>query len=419
MTSSFARSSTSAEAIRKEVVDLLMRERPASADAFNLAWPNGPEEVTELALDVQRSFRNLNGFFTSFSPALSHVDKELRAMIAEILHAPSMDGVTITVGGTESNFLAVKSARDKFRAERKVPPGVRLNVVVPYTAHPSFDKHAQMMDLDVVRTPVTKEWQADCGAMERAISERTFMIVGSVPSYTHGAIDPISRLADVATRHGLWMHVDACVGGFLHRFLKRRNNLDDFDFAVPGVASISADLHKFGYCLNGISSFTLRDKADLAFQTFEAESVWPTGKYLRKTFVGSRSGSVVGAAWAVFKHLGEPGFTAVAQKIAKASEVMADGLARIDGLAVNVPPKCGVLSAAVDPSIPIGPLVQAIQDRGFHVGRAATPPSLHFLLDPVDDDLLVRYLQAIEEAVKEVRGRQTPMTGDEAPAYGA
>lgn len=416
----FPRHGFAPEAVKSEVAGFLQQERSAREDAFNVAWPNGPEGVTELALDVQRSFRNLNGFFTSASPALGHVDGELRSMIAEILNAPSGQCVTITVGGTESNFLAVKTARDKFRSERGLSRETRLNIVVPYTAHPSFDKHAQMMDLDVVRVAVGPDWQADVRAIEAAMTESTFMLVGSVPSYTHGAIDPISALGALALKCNVWLHVDACVGGFLHPFLKKRNNLPDFNFSVPGVSSISADLHKFGYCLNGISSFTLRDVANLEHQAYDTDGIWPTGRYYRKTFVGSRSGSVVGAAWAVFKHLGESGFTAIAEKIARASEEMAEGLAQIDGLTLNVAPRCGVLSAAVDPSISIATLVSEIQKRGFQVGRAADPPSLHFLLDPVEDDRLVSdYVAAVSDAMQAVRRGLACEVADGGHVYGA
>jgi glutamate/tyrosine decarboxylase-like PLP-dependent enzyme len=420
MSQVFPRHGFSPETVKSEVAGFLKQERSAREDAFNVAWPNGPEGVTELALDVQRSFRNLNGFFTSASPALGHVDGELRSMIAEIFHASSEQCVTVTVGGTESNFLAVKTARDKFRQQRSISRETRLNLVIPYTAHPSFDKHAQMMDLDVVRVRVGADWQADVRAMDEAITENTFMLVGSVPSYTHGAIDPISALGALALKHDIWMHVDACVGGFLHPFLKRRNNLPDFDFSVAGVSSISADLHKFGYCLNGISSFTLRDLPDLQYQVFEVDGVWPTGRYFRKTFVGSRSGSVVGAAWAVFKHLGESGFTAIAEKIARACEEMARGLAAIDGLTVNVSPRCGVLSVAVDPSISIATLVSEIQKRGFLVGRAENPPSLHFLLDPVEDERLVSdYIDAVSDAMQAVRLGFASEAADGGHVYGA
>ncbi len=419
MNAVFPRHGLDSAAVKSEIDACLKLERSSRADAFNVAWPHGPDGVTELALDVQRAFRNLNGFFTSASPALKHADEELRAMIAEIFRAPSGQCVTITVGGTESNFLAVKTARDKFRSERGIPRDVRLNMVLPYTAHPSFDKHAQMMDLDVVRVAVAPDWQADVGAIAAAINERTFLIVGSVPSYTHGAIDPIAALGAVALTHNIWMHVDACVGGFLHPFLKRRNNLPEFDFTVAGVSSISADLHKFGYCLNGISSFTLRDDADLKHQIFDVQGLWPTGRYVRKTFVGSRSGSVVGAAWAVFKHLGESGFTEIAEKIAAAYDELADGLSAIDGLTLNATARCGVLSARVDSNLSIATLVSEIEKRGFHAARAEDPPSLHFLLDPVEDVRLVSdYVRAVAEAMKAVRGGEGLAVADRGNVYG-
>lgn len=178
-----------------------------------------------------------------------------------ILNAGDRAVGAFTSGGTESIILSMKCARDWAREHK---PGIaRPQVICPVTAHPAFNKAAELLGFEVLRLPVTTDYLADVAATESAISERTIGIVGSAPNYWYGIVDPIPALAALSVRRNVWMHVDACVGGFLAPFVKKLGyEMPDFDFTVSGVRSISADLHKYGYTPKGCSIALFRDRAE-------------------------------------------------------------------------------------------------------------------------------------------------------------
>ena len=263
-------------------------------------------------------------------------------MALELLGAPPGAVCTLSSGGTESNFLAVMTARNWARVHR--PAVAAPEIVMPYTAHPTLNKAAGYLGLKVVRVPVGPDYRADVPAMEAAVGPNTVMLVGSAPPYSHGRIDPVAALGELALRRELWLHVDACVGGFLAPFLRKLGRaLPEFDLAVPGVTSISADLHKFGYCLLGASTFSLRDASLRAHQQFDFDE-WPYGPYRSVTFAGSRPSSPVAAAWAVLRLLGEDGYLEIARSILRTTELFVEGVRGIDGLSVLFEPEIGVLN---------------------------------------------------------------------------
>ncbi|PIZ25374.1 MAG: aspartate aminotransferase family protein, partial [Chloroflexi bacterium CG_4_10_14_0_8_um_filter_57_5] len=159
--------------------------------------------------------------------------------------------------GTESLLMAVKTARDWSRVHR---PGIREpEMVLPLTAHPAFDKAAEYFGVRAVHVPVRADFRADVEAMRAAITPNTILMAGSAPSYPHGVVDPIRELAAIAQEHGLLFHTDSCVGGFMLPFVRKLGYpVPDFDFSVPGVTSMSADLHKFGYAAKPASVILYR-----------------------------------------------------------------------------------------------------------------------------------------------------------------
>jgi glutamate/tyrosine decarboxylase-like PLP-dependent enzyme len=246
----------------------------------------------------QEALRRGVGFAT-----LTMFEEEIIAMALEILSAPSGAVGNTTSGGTESIILAVKAARDWAREHRRVPGTPEL--VVPRTAHPAFNKAADFMDLTVKRVPQGPDYRADVAAKDAAISENTILMVGSAPCYPFGVIDPITELAAVAKNRGIWLHVDACVGGYQANFARKLGYpVPAFDLGVDGVWSLSADLHKYGFVAKGISTIFYREAALKDFATFKFDD-WTYGAYSTATMGGSRSGGTQAAAWAVMKNLGE------------------------------------------------------------------------------------------------------------------
>lgn len=335
------------------------------------------------------------------TPSGLKVEREVKRMVLEIFNAPDGAATTLTAGGTESNYHAVKVARDWARSHRSQV--TEPEIVLPYTAHPSFDKAAQILGLKTVRVPQGPDFRADVDALAEAITANTIMLVGSAPSFPHGVIDPIPEIAALADRCGLWCHVDSCVGGFLVPFLRKLGrDLTNFDFEVPGVHSISADLHKFGLAPTGISTFSLRDEADLQYQRFSFDN-WPYGQYVTETFAGSRSASAVAAAWAILKHLGEDGYLEQARRVLRVIDLLTKGISSIDGLRLLAPPEAGILLYTSD-DFDIVAVADGLSELDFPARWNREPPAIHLLISPLQDDSIVsEYLEALGQVVAGVK----------------
>ncbi len=205
-------------------------------------------------------------------PSLRRLEEEVVGMGLSLMHAPDAAGGTFTSGGSESIFLSVLAARERARAERGLTPG-RGNVVLPDSAHLTFDRACWYLGLEARRVPVGEDLRADVDAMARAVDAETVALVGSAPCYPFGVFDPIERLGALAERQGLWLHVDACVGGFLSPFAARLGHpIPAWDFRVPGVTAISADIHKHGMAPKGASLLLVREEALRRLHRFESRA---------------------------------------------------------------------------------------------------------------------------------------------------
>jgi glutamate/tyrosine decarboxylase-like PLP-dependent enzyme len=292
----------------------------------------------------------------------------------------------------------VKAARDRARAER--PQITHPTIVAPQTAHPAFNKAAHFMGLRVVRVPVGADFRADVAAMAAACGPDTIMLVGSAPAYPHGVVDPIPQLGELAARRGLWLHVDACVGGFIAPFAKALGvAIPDFDFAVPGVTSITADLHKYGYTAKGASTVLYRDEAAFNYQKFEF-SDWPRGLYATQTLVGTRAGGAIAAAWAVMNYLGHEGYRDRTSRILAVRARLEAGVRQL-GLEVWGAPQLSILSYG-SRKLDIFAVAERMTERGWFVGRLLEPPGIHLMLNLTHEPAVDAYLADLAEAVSTV-----------------
>jgi sphinganine-1-phosphate aldolase len=388
--------------LRSELVAMQAEDTPWTRGLFGLWWPNPSPEVFQVQKEAAALFAYASQLYAPWVPSLARIERDVEAMVLDLLRAPPGAACTLSSGGTESNFLAVMTARNWARAER--PEVTAPEIVMPYTAHPTLNKAAGFLGVKVIRVPVTADYRADVGAMREAIGPNTVMLVGSAPPYSHGRIDPVAGIAELASRHGLWMHVDACVGGILAPFFRRLGRtLPEFDFSVPGVTSMSADLRKFGYTLLGASTFSLRDATLRRHQQFDFHD-WPYGPYRSVTFAGSRPSSPVAAAWAVLRLLGEEGYLEIARSILRTTELVIEGVRGIEGLAVLFEPEMGVLNVVSD-EVDVITVADELTARGWPTARFLEPPALHFLMDRVDDESVIHdLLRELATVVRDVRG---------------
>ena len=351
-------------------------------DAYN-------EYFTENALGAGRAF-----------PSLARLEEEVVAMACEILHGGPDAGGGITSGGSESIFLAVKTARDYARATR--PDLQKPNMVLPETGHPAYYKAAHFMDLEVIQVPMRADFRTDVEAMAAAVNENTFFTLGSAPSFSHGTYDPIDELGAMALEKGIWLHVDACVGGFIAPAVRRLGyDVPAHDFAVSGVSSISADLHKMGFAAKPASCILYRDGAMMEHQRY-AFTDWPRGVYDTPNITGTRPGGAVAAAWAALKFLGENGYDEIARVVMDTRQRLEDGIGAIDGLKMIGDPELNIISYGSD-SLDIHAIADRLGERGWLVGRNKTPPAIQFMLVPVHAEMVDDYLRDLAEVTETVR----------------
>jgi glutamate/tyrosine decarboxylase-like PLP-dependent enzyme len=351
---------------------------------------------TENALGAKRAFGSLK-----------RMEEEVVAMALDLFHGPAGAAGNMTSGGTESIVMAVKACRDHNRAVRANPTH-RGNLVLPVTAHPAFDKGAAMMDLEIRRVPVGPDLRADPAAMEAAIDADTIMIVGSTPCFPYGVVDPIPALSDLALRKNVWLHVDACVGGYFAPFAKALGRpIPDFDFANPGVLSLSADLHKFGFCPKPASTIFFRTAELHAHQALDLD-VWPNGRFVTNTLVGTRPGGGVAAAWAVLNFLGRSGYMQIAERMLAMRDSYIQGIESIPGMQVFGKPDLSILSFG-HPGKDMDSVAAGMTARNWVPGMVRTPPGLHLMMSLLHEPAREQYIADLRAAVADAeaaRGRQ-------------
>ena len=355
----------------------------------------GGEHVVAIANEAYQTYINYNALFArKMFPSVVRYDEEVVDMLLGLLNAPPGAAGTLTSGGTESILLGVKTARDWALANR---PDLKLpEMIVPYAAHPAFHKAAHLMGLKVVQIASGADHTADHEAMAQAINDNTIMLVASAPSYPFGVTDPITEIAALAQQHQLWLHVDACHGGFVLPFARKLGyQVPDFDFLAAGVSAVSVDIHKLGYANKGVSILALRDAALREHQRYEF-SDWPAGVYATFGITGSRSGGGVASAWAVMNTLGESGYCEIAAPIFKAREALIEGINVIEGLQVRGRPDAYLVtfgSTAFD----IFALADAMEERGWRSNRLMNPPSIHLFLDAANAVSINAYLEDLAD----------------------
>ncbi len=274
-------------------------------------------------------------------------------------------------------------------------------LVCATTAHPAFAKAAKYLDVERIAVPVRDDGRADPDAMAAAVDERTALVVVSAPSYPFGVIDPISTVAAMAAERGVLCHVDACLGGYLLPFWERLGQaVPPWDFRVEGVTSMSADIHKYGYCFKGASTVLYRDPELHRRQIFMYDD-WPGGLYASSTAAGTRPGSPIAAAWATMTHLGDEGYLRLARRVLDATTTFRAGVDSIDGLRVTSDPEMSVFEFGSDPDaerpVDIEAVGDEMDDRGWNLDRQQG--GLHVMASPGHDRVAAAFVDDLRRAV--------------------
>lgn len=332
------------------------------------------EEVLETSNAAFSLYFNENHIYSGRAyPSVVRYEADIASFLLDLMHAPDGAGGILTIGGSESSIMAVKAARDWARANR---PGIAApEMIVPQSIHPSFVKAAGHLGVKLVRIESSVDFRADVAAMRRAVNASTILLVASAPPFPYACMDPVGEIAELAQDCGAWMHVDCCLGGLFLPFAREIDpRVPLFDFRVPGVMSISADLHKYGYAVKGVSCLMFREERLIEHARFEWEN-GITGTYATPAIAGTRAAGAIASAWAVMSLLGREGYArAVAKLLAIKEELIAE-ITRHDGLAVLGRPEGGlfyVTSRMHDPYA----IAAGLKARGWKVMIADQPRSI-------------------------------------------
>lgn len=361
---------------------------------------NAGEEIAAIQKQAYAAFMSENGLGPLAFPSLAQMEKDVISMGLGLLHGPDGSTGAMTSGGTDSITMAIKAARDYARANGRA--GDQANIVLPQSAHLAFDKAAHLMDIEVRRMPLRTDgsYQADPAAMGAACDDNTIMMVGSAPNFPHGIIDPIEELGAVATERGVWLHVDACVGGYFAPFARMNGvPVPAFDFEVPAVHSMSADLHKYGYAAKGASTVLFRSEELFQYMPFDLQQ-WSGAPMKTPTLAGTRPGGAISAAWAVMNHLGIDGYKRLQGQVCATRERVEAGVRKL-GFEVLGNPMLGLI-AFRHPDHHAFAIYGEIYRRGWFTSVTKEPPSLHLMLSPKHADFIDDYLSDLEASLRAV-----------------
>jgi sphinganine-1-phosphate aldolase len=372
---------------------------------FSLAYFAG-DDVYNVGRAAHDQFLGGNALNTDVFPSLRDMQNDVLAAMTDLLHGSDDAAGVMTSGGTESILCAVLGARELAHLSR--PYITRPEIVLPTTAHAAFSKAAHYFGAATIRVPVGPDFRADPAAMRAAITPNTILLVGSAPSYPQGVIDPIEEIAALAIEHALPCHVDACMGGFVLPFMEQLGiEVRPWDFRVPGVTSISADNHKYGYAPKGASVLIYANRS-LRKQQFFITTDWLGGLYGSQGLMGTRPGGPIAGAWAVMYHLGAEGYREHTQRSYDTARKLITAINNTPGVRVVGEPEATLVAWTSDPKadspVDIFAVGDALKRRDWFCDRQGPPDSLHCTVNSVHANVIDDFIADVAEAVVEVAG---------------
>lgn len=396
--------------ILQELAALRAADAPTHGGrVLSYVYDSGLAAVDELAAAAMMAVQPLNGLDPTTFTSIAAMEREVIGFMRTLLGGTDDVVGTVTSGGTESCLLAVKTARDNFRG-----PGTP-RLLAPASVHAAFHKAAHYFGLALDLVPVGADGCADAAALAAAMGPSTALVVVSAPSYSHAVLDPVAEVAAEALSRGIDCHVDSCIGGLVLPFWP---GLPDWDLSVPGVTSISADLHKYGYAPKGASVLLTRGRDRQRAQYFATTS-WPGYPVVNPTLLGSKSAAPLAAAWAIIKLLGTPGFADLAASCRRSTLSLLETVEGIEGLRVVGTPTGPLFAVAVDPYAPAGRRIDPhhwadrMKAHGFtaqlqpsftQADGSVLPRTTHLTVTPVTESRLADLTTAMVRAAEDVRG---------------
>lgn len=385
--------------------------------SFSLVYPVS-DEHHDFTKQAHNLFFSENALNPMAFKSLRRFEHETIRMCADLFHGDDETVGLVTSGGTESLIMAIKAYRD--RARKQKPWILKPEIIVPETAHSAIDKGGYYFDVKLRHAPVGPDFRVDVKAVKKMINRNTILIIGSAPQYPQGVVDPIAQLAELASSHNIPMHVDACIGGFVLPFIEKLGYpVPVFDFRIPGVTSISADIHKYGYAAKGASALVYRNMSYMKYQFFIYTEWKGGGIYASPSFPGTRPGGPIAAAWATMKKLGEEGYLDLTKKVLETRDYFLKELAKIPELKLLAYPDSSLVSfASTDSKVGVYAVADQLQAKGWNLTRQQNPESLHITISPAHSEFMKEFVLDLKEAVETVKANPKLNTTGEAAMYG-
>lgn len=347
----------------KEVLALLNNamQKDTSYEKVLSAMCTRPHPI---AVKAHTQFIGSNmGDFGLFSGTRELEEKVIK-MIGSLLGDQNACGY-ITTGGTESNIQAIRTARNLSKKSRP-------NMIVPASAHFSFDKIADLLGVELRKASLDNEFKVDMDSVKALIDDNTIALVGIAGSTEFGQIDPIDELAEVALANNLFLHVDAAFGGFVIPFLDKKY---DFGFSIKGVTSITADPHKMG--LSTIPAGGLLFKEEACLLPLEIDTPYLTIR-AQHSLTGTRSGAAVAATYAVMMHLGREGYRKIVGRCIKMTERLVEGVGEF-GIEPLIEPVMNIVALDVPE---LEEVRKKLRGKGWMTSITRTPRAMRLIIMP-------------------------------------
>jgi glutamate/tyrosine decarboxylase-like PLP-dependent enzyme len=371
---------------------------------LSYVYDSGIAALDELAAEAMRRVQPVNGLDPTTFTSVAVMEGETVRFVRDLLHGDDDVVGSVTTGGTESCMLAVKTARDGFRG-----PGVP-RLVAPATVHAAFQKAAHYLGLVPDLVPTDADGTLPAPALIERMGPDVALVVVSAPSYPTAQIDPVADVAAAGAARGIPVHVDACIGGVVLPFWP---DVAPFDFRVPGVTSVSVDLHKFGYAPKGVSVLLQRGRDRQRLQYF-ATTRWPGYPVINPTMLGSKSAAPLAAAWAILQALGTEGLAQLTASCERSTSALVAAVSSIRGLRVVGTPTGPLFAVAADEAVAreerVDPhhLADAARALGWFLQQqpasGAVPRTAHLTVTPVTEHVLDELIAALHSAADAVRG---------------
>jgi len=402
-----------------QLMDWLRKLRDANANAhegklFAYVYPTRHDHE-ETIREAQNMFLHHNALNPIAFPALRKFEVDVVRMAATMLNGDSAVRGTMTSGGSESLLLAVKTYRDRAAALQGI---TEPEMIMCVTAHAAFEKAAKYFGVKSVKVPFRADYGADVEEIKKRINENTVLIIASAPQFPHGIVDPISEIAVLCRKHKIPLHVDSCVGGFMLPWVRKLGYpVPEFDFRVPEVTSISADVHKYGYSVKGASVILYRNESYRKYQFFSYAG-WNGGLYVSSTMLGTRGGGPIAAAWASMLSMGEEGYLSYAKDIMETANYIKSQISEMADLYILGNP-CMTVLAFSSKTLNIFTVCDVMEDKfKWSLERQQYPDCVHLTLMPSHASTRTQFIADLKSSIEVVKSNPDLVNSGTAAMYG-